>query len=71
MFNQQHIDLKCQGGISVTFASLFISQGKLHNSLGPLQTNKKRKRNGFMLLKHLWEREWLSRAAEQFSYNGQ
>lgn len=42
MFNHQHIDFKCQGGISVTFASLFISQGKLHNSLGPLQTNKQK-----------------------------
>lgn len=42
MFNHQHIDLKCQEGISVTFASLFISQVKLHNSLGPLQTNKQK-----------------------------
>lgn len=42
MFNHQYIDVKCQGGISVRFASLFISQGKPHNSLGPLQTKKQK-----------------------------
>jgi len=42
MFNHQHTDLKCQGGVNVMFASLFISQEKPHNSLGSVQTNKQK-----------------------------